>query len=80
MDFEINGLPSYGPIAHLVGRASPRFGQSTINPARVVKIRQMYYDDNKRICDIAKEFDMLNSTVSAIVNFRSRVTLEEDLL
>ena len=80
MNFEIKGLPSFGAIAHLVGRAHGRSGNpGKLSYGTVLEIKRLYRDEKMKVIDIARLFDMSRANVSNIVHGHSWTSAEVEL-
>lgn len=78
MEWEIKGLPSFGPIAHLVGRA--RSGNpGKLSYSTVLEIKRLYRDEKMKVIDIARLFDLSSAKVSNIVHGHSWTSAEVEL-
>jgi len=75
-----NVPPSFGPIAHLVGRAHGRSGNPIkLSYSTVLEIKRLYRDEKMRVIDIARLFDMSRANVSKIVHGHSWTSAEVEL-
>lgn len=69
MNFEIKGLPAFGAIAHLVGRARPTFGNNAkLSEAQVREIKRLYFIDKVIPSEIARIIGTTRPTVSSIIH------------
>ena len=67
MNYEIPGLPSYGPIAHLVGRWRPKYKTTKMSSEDIDAI-EFDYSTGMTQTSIAKKYGVSRSTVSSIIN------------